>query len=97
MALREATEETGIENLRVVTPAIDIDIHTIPERGDEPEHLHLDVRFLVLAPADAVVDHNDESFSARWATADDPSIVESQELSRAVRRAIAVAGRLAVG
>lgn len=97
VALREATEETGIENLRVVTPAIDIDIHTIPERGDEPEHLHLDVRFLVLAPADAVVEHNDESFSARWAPADDPSIVESQELSRAVGRAIAVAGRLAVG
>ena len=97
VALREATEETGIENLRVVTPAIDIDIHTIPERGDEPEHLHLDVRFLVLAPAEAVVAHNDESFSARWARGDDPSIVESEELSRAVRRALLVAGRLPVG
>ncbi len=91
VALREATEETGIEGLRVVTPAIDIDIHAIPERGDEPEHLHLDVRFLVLAPPDAVVAHNDESFSARWATPDDPSIAESPELSRAVGRAIEVA------
>ncbi|QDV07989.1 hypothetical protein Poly30_35250 [Planctomycetes bacterium Poly30] len=44
-----------------MTPApIDFDIHSIPARpakGDraaEPEHLHLDVRYLALAPADAV-------------------------------------------
>ncbi|MGI9596024.1 MAG: NUDIX hydrolase [Acidimicrobiales bacterium] len=94
VALREATEETGIDDLRLVTPGIDIDIHTIPERGDEPSQLHLDLRFLVLAPDDAVVAHNDESFSARWAPGDDPSIAEAPELSRAVGRALAVAGDL---
>lgn len=94
VALREATEETGIAGLRIVTPAIDIDIHSIPERGDEPEHLHLDVRFLVLAPADAVVDHNDESLSARWADVDDAAVGRAPELSRAVRRALAVAAEL---
>lgn len=94
VALREADEETGIEGLRVVTPAIDIDVHTIPERGDEPEHLHLDVRFLVLAPPDAVVDHNDEALSARWTTTDDPAVSGSAELARAVSRAIDLAREL---
>ncbi len=94
VALREATEETGIAGLRVVTPAIDVDVHTIPERGDEPEHLHLDVRFLVLAPVDAVIEHNDESLSARWAGQEDPAITSSPELSRAVVRALTVAAAI---
>jgi 8-oxo-dGTP pyrophosphatase MutT (NUDIX family) len=94
VALKEATEETGIPDLRVVLPALDIDVHTIPARPGEPEHLHLDVRFLVLAPEGAAVHHNEESHDARWASADDPAIVGSEELSRAVNRAIDVAGGL---
>ena len=35
VALREATEETGIDRLRVVRPAIDLDIHVFrPKVGD---------------------------------------------------------------
>lgn len=94
VALREATEETGIADLQVVVPALDIDIHTIPARGDEPEHLHLDVRFLVLAPDDAEVSHNHESLSARWADVDDGAVTASPELSRAVCRAVDVAREL---
>ena len=33
VALREATEETGIDRLRVVRPAIDLDIHRVPSEG----------------------------------------------------------------
>ena len=91
VALREATEETGIGGLAVVTPAIDVDIHEIPVRGDEPAHLHLDVRFLVLAPGGAEIAHNEEAHAARWAGPDDPAIAESVELRRAVTRAIDVA------
>ncbi len=94
VALREATEETGIEGLSVVTPAVDIDIHAIPARPGEPEHLHLDVRFVILAPVDAEVNHNDESHAARWAAVDDPAIAGAVELNRAVGRALAVAGSL---
>ncbi len=65
-ARREATEETGIIDLEVIGPAIDLDIHTIPERGNEPEHEHLDVRFLVRAPDGAVLDANHESTDLRW-------------------------------
>jgi 8-oxo-dGTP pyrophosphatase MutT (NUDIX family) len=94
VALREATEETGIGGLRVVAPAIDIDIHSIPERGDEPEHVHLDVRFVVVAPPGAAVDHNHEALAARWVTLDDPIVGPGTELHRAVGRALAVADTL---
>ena len=65
VAWREATEETGIEGLSVLIPAIDVDVHEVAPPG-EPVHLHLDTRFLVLAPADAVVSANEESLDLRW-------------------------------
>lgn len=68
VALKEAEEETGIDGLVVLTPALDCDVHVIPERRGEPEHLHLDVRFLVLAPADAQPVGNHESHELRWCT-----------------------------
>lgn len=69
VALREAHEETGISGLRVVTPAIDLDVHTFHNAaGTEPDHLHLDVRHLVLAPVGAEAVHNHESEAVRWVT-----------------------------
>lgn len=49
-ALREAREETQLElELHATAPRpFDLDIHEIPERPDEPAHLHLDVRYLVV-------------------------------------------------
>ncbi len=67
VALREATEETGIEGLAVVTPAVDLDVHVFHNAaGTEPDHLHLDVRHLVLAPRGAVVTGNHESEALAW-------------------------------
>ena len=62
VALREATEETGLADLRVAVPAIDLDIHRVDPPG-EPPHLHLDVRFLVIAPDGAVEVANEESLA----------------------------------
>ena len=42
VALKEATEETGIVGLRVRVPAIDIDIHSVDHGDDLGEHLHLE-------------------------------------------------------
>ena len=72
VALREATEETGIDDLRVWPAAIDLDIHEVDPPAEDA-HLHHDVRFLVIAPADATVSINEESRDARW--------VESHELA----------------
>ena len=68
VALREATEETGIVGLRVLVPAVDLDVHEIPERGSDPIHLHLDARFVVIAPIGATVVGNSESRELRWLT-----------------------------
>jgi len=65
VALREASEETGIEGLKVWPVAVDLDIHKVDPPKEDP-HLHYDVRFVVQAPADAVVDANHESQDQRW-------------------------------
>jgi 8-oxo-dGTP pyrophosphatase MutT (NUDIX family) len=72
VSLREAEEETGISGLRVVTPAIDLDVHVFRNAaGTEPDHLHLDVRHLVLAPPDALVVGNHESQGIAWVPPDE--------------------------
>jgi ADP-ribose pyrophosphatase YjhB (NUDIX family) len=49
-ALREAREETQLElQFHPTAPRpFDLDIHTIPERPGEPQHFHLDVRYLLI-------------------------------------------------
>ncbi|MFQ6604814.1 MAG: NUDIX hydrolase [Fidelibacterota bacterium] len=67
VAYREALEETGIKDLRLVAPDIfDLDIHPIPVRRDEPDHFHYDVRYLFIAgPEDGPI-RNHESLAVRW-------------------------------
>lgn len=94
VALKEATEETGIEGLRVVTPAIDVDIHTV-NPPHEDAHLHLDVRFLVLAPAGVEPVGNHESQGFRWVGVDDMTTGDFDEATvRMARLALAVAADL---
>jgi 8-oxo-dGTP pyrophosphatase MutT (NUDIX family) len=71
VALREAAEETGIPGLRVLTPAVDLDVHLFHHAAaTEPDHLHLDVRHLVVAPPGAVAVTNEESEGVRWVPVD---------------------------
>jgi len=65
VALREATEETGIEGLRVVEPPVDLDVHLV-EPPAEDAHEHHDVRYLVVAPPGSVPVGNHESRALRW-------------------------------
>lgn len=70
VALREATEETGIAGLHIWPQPLHLDIHRVDPPGEDP-HLHYDVRFLVLAPADAQPQGNHESNGLRWVPLDD--------------------------
>jgi 8-oxo-dGTP pyrophosphatase MutT (NUDIX family) len=89
VALREATEETGIAGLRVAAPAIDLDVHLIPA-GKDPAHLHLDSRYLVLAPVGAVASGNHESHDLRWAGIDELDALDLDEGTvRLAERALA--------
>lgn len=65
-ALREAVEESGIADLCIRPEPIDLDIHSIPARPGEPEHSHLDTRFVVFAPAGARAVVSDESHELGW-------------------------------
>lgn len=68
VALREATEETGIDGLRVLLPAVDLDVHPVDHGDPLGTHLHLDLRFVVVAPRGAVLRGNHESLELRWVT-----------------------------
>ena len=66
-ALIEVAEESGLAGFEAVSPDIlDIDIHPIPERGDEPEHYHYDVRFAVQAVGCDEYTVSDESNDLQW-------------------------------
>lgn len=67
VAEREAWEETGLKNIRLLQPEIfDLDIHTIPARKNEPEHLHYDIRFLFVADSTEPLLRNSESKALAW-------------------------------
>jgi len=67
VALREGLEETGIDPLEPVDREIfDLDIHPIPARGEEPEHLHYDVRFLLRAAGEERYVVSEESHDLAW-------------------------------
>lgn len=70
-ALREAREETGCDvALHPTAPRpLDVDVHVIPARKTDPEHRHLDVRYLVVAKNPEALAHDpNESHGAQWLT-----------------------------
>ena len=71
VALKEATEETGIDGLGVLVPAVDLDLHAVDHHDPLGEHVHLDLRFVVVAPPAAVEVANRESLGLRWVTLDE--------------------------
>ena len=89
VALREATEESGIAGLALAPGPrpLDLDAHEIPARGAEPAHVHYDVRFLIVAPPDATLTMSDESLALRWFPTDRPLAVEHDEsVARLLRK-----------
>ena len=90
VAWRENVEESGITPAAISALPIDVDIHRIPERPAEPEHDHLDTRYLLVAPGDAREVISDESIELRWFTEDE---TRELDLDDSVRRLL----RLALG
>jgi 8-oxo-dGTP pyrophosphatase MutT (NUDIX family) len=67
VALREAREESGLTEFRVVSSApFDVDVHLIPARGEEPAHFHYDVCFELQAMRDAPLTVSEESHTLAW-------------------------------
>jgi len=93
VALREAQEESGLARFRflpeTVDPLpIDLDVHPIPAFGGEPAHLHLDVRFLLVADAGQKLRASAESKELRWFERERlADFVDEESLLRLERRA----------
>lgn len=89
VALREALEETGLSGLALHAGAprpLDVDVHDIPARGDEPAHEHLDLRYLVIAdPSAAIRPAEGEAAKVRWFAWDE---LAPLDLDHGLRRAL---------
>ena len=83
-ARREIEEETGIGDLVGLGGLVDIDVHAIPPRHDEPAHSHFDLRFGYRA-AQEVLTPADEVHDARWVPF---GRVEAYEVDESVRRGL---------
>lgn len=87
-ALREAQEESGMTRFELEPVPLDIDIHEIPARGEEPAHLHHDVRFLMRAGAGQDIVRSEESLDLRWFPTDAvPRVTSEESVLRILRKA----------
>jgi len=94
VALREATEETGIEGLRIRPIPVDLDIHRVDPPAEDA-HDHHDVRFLVMAPPGAVAATNHESDDHRWVDAEAAAAMDLDDgTRRLIRNGLAAAAEL---
>lgn len=68
----------------------DLDVHVIPARKSEPEHRHLDIRYLFVAPPDAVPVAGEESGEIRWFPLDPENPAFDASLRRAAKKILAL-------
>jgi 8-oxo-dGTP pyrophosphatase MutT (NUDIX family) len=98
VALREALEESGLRGLRLHPAAprpLDVDVHDIPARGNEPAHEHLDLRYLVVAlEGGTIAPDLAELHDIRWVPWDEvDALGPDHGLRRALAKARAIVGR----
>ena len=65
-ALREATEESGVDGLLLDPQPLHLDAHVVGFCGPHTRVRHLDVRFLAVAPSDAAHAVSAESIDVCW-------------------------------
>lgn len=87
-ALREATEESGIRDLRLDPVPVDLDIHPLTCSLGVPTR-HLDVRYVAVAAPGAVAVRSEESDDLRWFGWDELPDGVAPDTSRLLRRALA--------
>jgi 8-oxo-dGTP pyrophosphatase MutT (NUDIX family) len=70
IALREAREESGLDDLRVLGPGpphvVQVVIVPVPARGDEPAHEHADIRYLMATDRPDDIRPETPSAQLRW-------------------------------
>ena len=93
-ALREVREETGLEVLAAHGGGelLDVDVHEIPARRDQPAHEHFDVRFVFERGAGEARAGSDAQ-NVRWVPiaqllvdGGDPELPSDESVRRALRK-----------
>ena len=106
VALREAREESGIDHFRILPRdgdgegvILDVDVHVIPARGNEPRHEHHDIRFLLEASESVPIRRQrSESKAMAWFRSETlDSILQEESLARMARKASDWLARSPVG
>lgn len=88
VAMKEAREESGLSDFEPVGDGIfDLDIHPIPARKSDPEHLHYDVRYLLRATGATDYVVSDESHDLRWVPLEEVTTLTTEDsMTRMVRK-----------
>lgn len=88
VALREVEEESGLREVEPISNEIfDLDIHLIPERGNEAEHYHYDIRFALVNLGSEEYIVSEESHDLRWINISEVSeLTEEESMLRMVRK-----------
>jgi 8-oxo-dGTP pyrophosphatase MutT (NUDIX family) len=84
VALREASEESGLQGLMVEPEIFDVDRHWIPERKREPGHWHYDVRYIVRTGKSEDFIVSDESLELAWVSI--AELAHAQDTDESLRR-----------
>ena len=72
VALQEAKEESGIEDIKVLSQDIfHIDVHLVPKFKEVPAHYHYDIRYLLQVKTNTPFVISDESIDLKWFSLDD--------------------------
>lgn len=103
-ARREAEEESGLRDFEAfpltgTCEILDLDVHDIPARGDEPMHQHHDIRFLLeVSDQQPILCQEAESKEVRWfSSVDIAAHIEEESLARMARKAADWLSRTPVG
>ena len=90
VALREATEETGLTDLRPWPDAeprlIQVTVVPVVAAGGDPPHEHADVRYLLATERPDDVPAEVEGVPLRWLTVDEAIALADPGLARLLRR-----------
>lgn len=89
VAAREAREESGIADLRLVPAPAQLDVHPVPFCDPRGEVKHLDVRYVAIAPPAARAVTSEESVDVRWWPVDalpelEPGMVDLVGIARSL-------------
>lgn len=83
VAICEAEEESGLEVELLWPDILDLDVHAIPARRDDPTHDHFDVRYALVSRSGREYRVSDESHDLAWVRLDE---IESYTAEPSIQR-----------